>query len=131
MGALSTVRLSDAEQRVHQQNLLLGRATGGPPWLPEADVRAIIAVRLRTFLSGDAVVSADLCQRLTGILAAGLIPAVPQGGAGSAGEIIQLAHCFGPLIGIGTRAAAASIRRAADRTRLGRVGAARARPARL
>jgi histidine ammonia-lyase len=102
MGALSTVRLSDAEQRVHQQNLLLGRATGGPPWLPEADVRAIIAVRLRTFLSGDAVVSANLCQRLTEVLAAGLVPAVPQGGAGSAGEIIQLAHCFGPLIGIGT-----------------------------
>jgi histidine ammonia-lyase len=102
MGALSSVRLSDAEQRVHQQNLLLGRATGGPPWLPEADVRALIAVRLRTFLSGDAAVSADLCQRLTEILAAGIIPAVPQGGAGCAGEIIQLAHCFSPLIGIGT-----------------------------
>ena len=102
MGALSTVRLSDAEQRVHQQNLLLGRATGGPPWLPEADVRAIIAARLRTFLSGDAVVSADLCRRLTEVLAAGLVPAVPQGGAGCAGEIIQLAHCFSPLIGIGT-----------------------------
>jgi histidine ammonia-lyase len=102
MGALSAVRLSDADQRAHQQNLLLGRATGGPPWLPEADVRAIIAVRLRTFLSGDAVVSADLCQRLTDVLASGLVPAVPQGGAGSAGEIIQLAHCFGPLIGIGT-----------------------------
>jgi histidine ammonia-lyase len=101
MGALSSVRLSDAEQRVHQQNLLLGRATGGPPWLPEADVRGIIAVRLATFLTGDAVVSADLCQALTNFLAAGLIPAVPQGGAGCAGEIIQLAHCFGPLIGIG------------------------------
>jgi histidine ammonia-lyase len=101
MGALSTVRLSDAEQRAHQRNLLLGRATGGPPWLPEGDVRAIIAVRLRTFLSGDAVVSAGLCERLTDILAAGLIPAVPQGGAGCAGEIIQLAHCFGPLIGTG------------------------------
>ena len=101
MGALSSTQLSAGEQRAHQRNLLLGRATGGPPWLPEADVRAIIAVRLRTFLSGDAAVSADLCRRLTDMLAAGLTPAVPQGGAGSAGEIIQLAHCFGPLIGIG------------------------------
>ncbi len=101
MGALSTVRLSPAEQRAHQRNLLIGRATGGPPWLPEAEVRALIAVRLRTFLSGDAAVSASLCQRLTDLLAARLVPAVPQGGAGSAGEIIQLAHCFGPLIGIG------------------------------
>lgn len=101
MGALSSLQLSAAEQSAHQRNLLLGRATGGPPWLPEADVRAIMAVRLRTFLSGDAAVSAGLCRRLTDALAAELTPAVPQGGAGSAGEIIQLAHCFGPLIGIG------------------------------
>ena len=101
MGALSDVRLSDADQRAHQRNLLVGRATGGPPWLPAADVRAIFAVRLRTFLSGDAAVSARLCQRLTDFLAAGIVPAVPRDGAGCAGEIIQLSHCFGPLAGIG------------------------------
>jgi len=102
MGKLSSVRLSNAEQQVHQRNLLLGRATGGPPWLAEADVRAIVAVRLRTFLSGDAAVSASLCQRLAHFLAAGIVPAVPRDGAGCAGEIIQLAHCFGPLAGLGS-----------------------------
>jgi histidine ammonia-lyase len=102
MGALSKVRLTEAEQQAHQRNLLLGRATGGPPWLAEAEVRAIIAVRLRTFLSGDAAVSASLCQRLADFLAAGIVPAVPQDGAGCAGEIIQLAHCFGPLVGLGS-----------------------------
>jgi histidine ammonia-lyase len=102
MGALSKVRLTEAEQQAHQRNLLLGRATGGPPWLAEADVRAIIAVRLRTFLSGDAAVSAILCQRLADVLAARMVAAVPQGGAGCAGEIIQLAHCFGPLAGLGS-----------------------------
>jgi histidine ammonia-lyase len=102
MGALSKVRLTEAEQQAHQRNLLLGRATGGPPWLAEADVRAIIAVRLRTFLSGDAAVSASLCQRLADVLAARMVAAVPQGGAGCAGEIIQLAHCFGPLAGLGS-----------------------------
>jgi histidine ammonia-lyase len=102
MGALSSRLLTEAEQRTHQRNLLLGRATGGPPWLAEADVRAIIAVRLRTFLSGDAAVSASLCHRLTDFLAARIVPAVPEGGAGCAGEIIQLAHCFGPLAGLGS-----------------------------
>jgi histidine ammonia-lyase len=102
MGALSKVRLTEAEQQAHQRNLLLGRATGGPPWLAEADVRAIIAVRLRTFLSGDAAVSASLCQRLADVLASRIVAAVPQGGAGCAGEIIQLAHCFGPLAGLGS-----------------------------
>src|SRR5262245_21071332 len=101
MGALAGVRLTDQEQRLHQRNLMLARATGGPPWLAAAEVRALIAVRLRTFLSGDAGVSAALCQRLADVLAAGLIPAVPRTGVGSAGEIVPLAHAFGPLCGIG------------------------------
>jgi histidine ammonia-lyase len=102
MGALSGVRLSDAEQRAHQRNLLLARAVGGPPWLSPGDVRALYAVRLRTFLSGDAGVSAALCQQLVDFLNAGLVPAVPRGGVGSAGEIIPLAHAFGPLAGLGS-----------------------------
>jgi histidine ammonia-lyase len=112
MGALSGVRLTESEQRAHQRNLLLGRATGGPPWLDAADARAIIAVRLRTFLSGDSAVSAGLCQRLADWLNTGLVPAVPRTGVGSAGEILPLAHAFGPLAGIGqvlTPAAAAGL----------------------
>jgi histidine ammonia-lyase len=101
MGALSGIRLTDAEQRAHQHNLLLARATGGPPWLGHGDVRALFAVRLATFLSGDAGVSGQLCQLLTGFLNAGLTPAVPRTGVGCAGEIIPLAHAFGPLIGTG------------------------------
>ena len=101
MGAMSGVRLTPRQQREHQRNLLLARATGGPPWLDVGDARALIAVRLRTFLSGDAGVSAALCQRLADVLRAGLIPAVPRTGVGSAGEILPLAHAFGPLCGIG------------------------------
>jgi histidine ammonia-lyase len=101
MGALAGVRLTETQQLSHQRNLLLARATGGPPWLDAADTRALLAVRLRTFLSGDAGVSGELCQRLVDFLDAGIVPAVPRTGAGSAGEIIPLAHAFGPLAGIG------------------------------
>src|ERR1035437_9801884 len=82
MGALSGVRLTPAQQLEHQRNLMLARATGGPPWLDAADVRAIIAVRLRTFLSGDAGVSGQLCQRLAGALRGGGLPAAPAPGGG-------------------------------------------------
>src|SRR5216684_2348840 len=68
MGALSGVRLTEQQQLSHQRNLMLARATGGPPWLDPAEVRALIAVRLRTFLSGDAGVSAGLCRRLADVL---------------------------------------------------------------
>src|SRR5271167_2178246 len=61
MGALSSVRLTEEQQRSHQRNLLLARASGGPPWLEVPEVRAIFAVRLLTFLSGDAAVSGGLC----------------------------------------------------------------------
>jgi histidine ammonia-lyase len=101
MGALSSVRLTDQQQRSHQRNLLLARATGGPPWLDGPEVRAVFAVRLLTFLSGDAAVSGELCQRLADFLNHGLVPAVPRSGAGAAGEIMQLAHAFGPVVGIG------------------------------
>jgi histidine ammonia-lyase len=101
MGALAGVRLSEAEQLAHQRNLLLARATGGPPWLNAADARALIAVRLRTFLSGDSGVSAGLCRRLADLLGQGIVPAVPRTGVGCAGEITPLAHAFGPLAGIG------------------------------
>ena len=101
MGALSKVRLTEQQQSSHQRNLMLARATGGPPWLDEPEVRAIFTVRLLTFLSGDAAVSAALCQRLADFLDNGIVPAVPRTGMGAAGEIMQLAHAFGPLTGIG------------------------------
>src|SRR6266487_5490995 len=101
MGALSAVRLTEQQQLSHQRNLLLARATGGPPWLGRPVVRAVITVRLLTFLSGDAAVSAGLCQRLAEFLNSGIVPAVPRTGIGAAGEIMQLAHAFGPLAGLG------------------------------
>lgn len=102
MGAMSKRRLTEEEQRVHQRNLLLARAAGGPPWLPVDEARAVMVARLRTFLTGDAGVSAELCLRLVALLNSGVVPAIPVGGAGSAGEIIPLAHAFGPLVGIGS-----------------------------
>src|SRR5215207_826684 len=114
MGAMSKRRLTDAEQRVHQRNLLLGRAAGGPPWLPPDEARAVVVARLRTVLIGDAGVSPELCLQLVALLNSGLVPAVPVGGAGSAGEIIPLAHAFGPLVGIGSVLSANGTLRSAE-----------------
>jgi histidine ammonia-lyase len=97
MGALSKIRLTEDEQSTHQRNLLLGRAVGGPPWLPDDETRAVLIGRLRTFLTGDAGVSVELIQRLVAFINSGEVPEIPAAGAGSAGEIIPLAHAFGPL----------------------------------
>jgi histidine ammonia-lyase len=102
MGRLVGVAL-DAEQQAGQQaNLLVGRAVGGPPWLPEPDVRALLAVRLRGFLAPTTGVTPELVRFVADRLNDGFVPAVPRDGSGSAGEIIPLAHAFQTFLGIGT-----------------------------
>ncbi|MFF0271616.1 aromatic amino acid lyase [Kribbella sp. NPDC004536] len=97
MGNLSKVRLSEEAQRRHQRNLLRGRAVGGPPWLPSEEARAVLIGRLRTFLTGDAAVSVELIHQLVALINNGEVPKIPAEGAGSAGEIIPLAHAFASL----------------------------------
>jgi histidine ammonia-lyase len=101
MGALTGVRLDAAAQAEQSRRLLVGRATGGPPWLDREEARAVVAVRLRTFLSGDAGVSPELCAWLVTLLEDDVVPAVPRSGSGAAGEIIPLAHAWGHLAGEG------------------------------
>lgn len=101
MGAQSGIRLTADQQAGHERDLLPARAVGGPPWLPPETARAVLAVRLRTFLQGDAGVSPELVVLLSRFLNAGVHPAIPVAGVGSAGEIIPLAHAFGPLLGVG------------------------------
>lgn len=101
MGALAGVRLDPGAQAEQSRRLLVGRAVGGPPWLGREEARAVVAVRLRTFLSGDAGVSPELCAWLVTLLEEDLVPAVPRAGSGSAGEIVPLAHAWGHLAGAG------------------------------
>ena len=82
MGNLSKVRLSEHEQRIHQRNLLLGRAVGGPPWLPADETRAVLIGRLKTFLTGDAGVSVELIGQLVDYINSGQVPKIPAEGAG-------------------------------------------------
>src|SRR3984957_459665 len=101
MGALSEGGLDDAARPRPSEALLTARAAGGPPWLSPAETRAVLAVRLRTFLNGDAAVSAALCGRLAQSIALGVLPALPRRSTGVAGEIVGLAHLGAALTGAG------------------------------
>ncbi|MFE0027335.1 aromatic amino acid lyase [Amycolatopsis sp. NPDC059021] len=102
MGRLATHKLSPEQQAGHQRNLLIGRAVGGPPWLPEDDVRMLLVARLRDVLRPDAGASPELARFLADRINDRFIPAVPRSGLGSAGEIIPLSHAFQTFLGIGT-----------------------------
>ena len=102
MGAASTIALDEEARAGHQARLLIARATGSEPWLGRREVRAALAVRLRTFLSGDAGVSSALCLRLVDVLRLDLVPAVPATRLGTAGEIVPLAHLGAAATGAAT-----------------------------
>lgn len=114
MGAASDIHLDTAAQSAQQDNLMLARAVGSPPWLEEKAVRAALAVRLQSFLNGDAGVSAELCLRLTDFLNHHLLPAIPATGIGASGEIIPLAHLGGCITGSGAFLDAAGTRPAEE-----------------
>jgi histidine ammonia-lyase len=101
MGFFAGVDLDEAAQAGHQRNLLLGRAVGGPPWLPAAEARALLVARLGNLLSGHAGVGPELCRFLCDRLNDGFTPAVPRRAVGCAGEVIPLAHAFQTLVGVG------------------------------
>ncbi|TVT10861.1 aromatic amino acid lyase [Amycolatopsis bartoniae] len=102
MGRLAGTTLTAAQQAEHQARLLVGRAVGGPPWLPAEDVRALFAVRLRGLLTPETGASADAVRFLADRLNDGFVPAVPATGSGAAGEIIPLSHAFQTFLGLGT-----------------------------
>lgn len=101
MGALSGSALDLDAQADHSARLMLARAVCGPPWLDRTEARALVAVRLRMFLEGDAAVSGELCAWLATLLEQDVVPAVPRTGSGAAGEILPLAHAWGHLAGTG------------------------------
>jgi histidine ammonia-lyase len=72
-------------------------ASFGEP-LPERVTRGIVLARLANFLDGNAAVSASLVEAVAAMLDASQLPPVPWQGNGGSGEILALAHLFGPLI---------------------------------
>ncbi|MBV9280225.1 MAG: aromatic amino acid lyase, partial [Chloroflexi bacterium] len=101
MGYLAGVELGEDEQRQHQNNLLLGRAVGGPPYLQPDEARALLLARLAGFLSGHAGVTPGLCGYLADRLNDRFVPAIPRASIGCAGEIIPLSHAFQTFLGVG------------------------------
>jgi histidine ammonia-lyase len=102
LGATDLPDLSEPALAARQRAMLLGRAVGGPPYLPAEEARAVLVVRLVNLLSGAAGVTPDLCEYVVARLGDRLVPAIPRHAAGAAGEVIALAHAGSALIGEGT-----------------------------
>ncbi len=97
-GDRAGIRLDEEGRRRQAPAAALRAASFGEP-LPERIVRGIVLARLANFLDGNAAVSASLVEAVASLLDGDPLPTVPAQGNGGSGEILALAHLFGPLIG--------------------------------
>lgn len=101
-GKLSEVVIPRAELATLQRNLVRSHAAGVGAPLPAPEVRAMMALRANVLASGYAGARPALVHLLLGMLAAGVIPLIPeQGSVGASGDLAPLAHLALVLIGEG------------------------------
>jgi len=85
-----------------QRNILLSHAVGTGNVLPTEVVRAMLLLRLRTFIEGRSGVRPELVQLLCDMLNRHVHPVVPeQGSVGASGDLCPLAHIGLTFLGEG------------------------------
>jgi histidine ammonia-lyase len=114
-GALSETRISPADVRALQRNLVRSHSTGIGPDLAIPEVRGMMLLRAQVLALGSSGVRPLLVDQLVTMLNKGVHPRVPaQGSVGASGDLAPLAHLALAMIGEGEASVDASIRMAAD-----------------
>jgi histidine ammonia-lyase len=114
-GALSETRISAADVRQLQRNLVRSHSTGIGPDLPIAAVRGMMLLRAQVLALGHSGVRPILVDLLVDMLNKGVHPRIPsQGSVGASGDLAPLAHLALTMIGEGEASVEASVRAGAE-----------------
>jgi histidine ammonia-lyase len=102
-GFLSNVTIPDDKLKQLQVNIIRSHACGvGKPLAPEM-VRALLVLRLHTFLIGYTGISVDTIKTLFEFLKKDVLPIIPcQGSVGASGDLAPLSHLALGLMGEGS-----------------------------
>ena len=101
-GALSETRISAADIRALQRNLVRSHSTGIGTDLGLPAIRGIMLLRAQVLALGHSGVRAELIELLLEMLNRGVHPRIPsQGSVGASGDLAPLAHLALALIGEG------------------------------
>lgn len=101
-GALAETRISPADVRTLQHNLLRSHSCGVGAPLPTDAVRAMMLLRAHVLALGHSGVRPCVVETLLAMLARGVHPVIPsQGSVGASGDLAPLAHLACVLIGEG------------------------------
>lgn len=101
-GSLAKQRISPADLRTLQQNLVRSHAAGALSPLPEDVVRAMMVVQAGSLARGLSGVRPVVVKTILDLLNAGVTPVVPSvGSVGASGDLAPLSHVALALIGEG------------------------------
>ena len=101
-GALDGAAVPAEANQAQQHNLLRSHAAGTGPAMPDDQVRAMLLLRANVLATGMTGVAPATLDALLAMLAAGVLPVVPErGSVGACGDLAPLAHLALPLIGGG------------------------------
>ncbi len=101
-GSFAEVRVPHDALTALQRNLLRSHAAGVGDPLPEAAVRATMALRANVLACGYSGVRVETLETLIALLNAGIHPRVPRrGSVGASGDLAPLAHLALVLVGEG------------------------------
>ncbi len=106
-GALSETRISAADIRALQRNLVRSHSTGVGPALAVDEVRGIMLLRAQVLALGHSGVRPSVLEMLLAMLDRNVVPRIPsQGSVGASGDLAPLAHLALAMIGEGEAAIA-------------------------
>jgi len=101
-GALAEVRISPAEIRALQKNLVRSHSCGLGAPLPRDAVRAMMLLRAAVLTRGHSGARPEVAELLCRMLAAGVHPVIPsRGSVGASGDLAPLAHLALGMMGEG------------------------------
>ncbi len=104
-GALAETRISAADVRALQRNLVRSHSTGIGQNLPPDCVRGIMLLRAQVLALGHSGVRLEVLDALVAMLNARVIARIPaQGSVGASGDLAPLAHLALAMIGEGEAA---------------------------
>lgn len=101
-GILANKKISEADLKTLQRNLILSHAVGVGESIPKDISRLMLQLKIHALAQGYSGISEETFQRLIKMESLDLIPVVPEkGSVGASGDLAPLAHLFLPLLGLG------------------------------
>lgn len=101
-GPMAQYRIEKEELNMLQYNLIRSHSSGVGRCLSDEEIRAVLYIRLNTFLLGKSGVSMAVIDQIKTYLKYDILPEIYEhGSVGASGDLVQLAHVGLALIGEG------------------------------